>query len=133
MLITIGKLCKMRNDILASSFPIPTHGRGSRILDSDKVGIGTNGYNPMPFAVYILQSITNGRYYIGSTNNVSNRLTYHNSGKVISTKAYIPWKLVKVEEFMTRKEASARELQLKSWKKRVAIEKLIMAPSSSLV
>ncbi|MBI3588827.1 MAG: GIY-YIG nuclease family protein [Candidatus Liptonbacteria bacterium] len=87
----------------------------------------------MPFAVYILQSITNGRYYIGSTNNVSNRLTYHNSGKVISTKAYIPWKLVKVEEFMTRKEASARELQLKSWKKRVAIEKLIMAPSSSLV
>jgi len=75
--------------------------------------------------MYILQSLKNNRYYIGSTRNLVKRIHRHNSGTVLSTKAHLPWKLVYSETFETKGEASRRELQIKSWKKRVAIEKLI--------
>ena len=44
---------------------------------------------------------------------------------VKSTKRYAPWDIAYIESFTTLKEARARELQLKSWKKRSALEKLI--------
>ena len=77
------------------------------------------------FYVYILKSLIFGRYYIGSCDNIEKRLFLHNGGKVKSTKAFTPWKLMKQEEFMTRKEAIIRERRLKSWKSRTAIERLI--------
>mgnify|MGYP001595735303 len=77
------------------------------------------------FYVYILKSLIFGRYYIGSCDNIEKRLFQHNGGKVKSTKAFTPWKLMKQEEFMTRKEAIIRERRLKSWKSRTAIERLI--------
>jgi len=64
-------------------------------------------------------------YYIGSTNNIEQRLAKHNAGSVPSTKPYRPWKLRKTEIFDTKSEASIREMQLKSWKKRSAIERLL--------
>jgi putative endonuclease len=74
---------------------------------------------------YILQSILNGRYYVGSTDNTQERLKRHNNGLVKSTKPYLPWKLSYYECFTTRSEATRREYQIKSWKKRIMIEKLI--------
>ena len=47
------------------------------------------------------------------TTNVENRMAEHNSGKTKSTKGYVPWKLVFVEEFVTRSEAREREKYLK--------------------
>lgn len=79
----------------------------------------------MMYTFYILESLKNGRYYIGSTENIQERLAKHNRGEVKSTKSYCPWKLVYSEPFPTRGEAHSRELQVKSWKKRLAIEKLI--------
>ena len=46
--------------------------------------------------------------------DVEQRLKTHNSGKVRSTKAYVYWTLVHVEEFANRKEARKREKYLKS-------------------
>ena len=79
------------------------------------------------FFLYILQSCKNGRYYVGSTDNVERRLGRHNAGKVKSTKAYLPWRVVRTETFADRSEAYRREFQIKSWKKRLMIEKLIGA------
>lgn len=46
--------------------------------------------------------------------NVDRRITEHNSGKVRSTKAYCPWKLLHLESFEDRKSAREREKYLKS-------------------
>ena len=68
------------------------------------------------FYVYILQSDLTGKYYIGSTKNVSQRLARHNSKMVLSTKSHCPWKLIHTEIFDTLSEARRRELEIKSWK-----------------
>ncbi len=78
------------------------------------------------YFVYILKSIVNGSYYIGSCQNIETRLKQHNLGLVKSTKRYPPWIIVHNENFATLNEARAREKQIKSWKKRVAIERLII-------
>lgn len=77
------------------------------------------------YSVYILESETNGSYYIGSTGNLNQRLIYHNSGKVKSTSAGTPWILKYKEYYSNLNEARKREVQLKGWKKRKAIERLI--------
>ncbi len=82
------------------------------------------------YTVYILQSKKNGRYYIGSTDSFNRRFAEHNSGLVKSTKAYLPWEFAYKEIFETRSDALKREYQLKSWKKRSAIEKLLASSSN---
>lgn len=77
------------------------------------------------FYAYILQSDKNGRYYVGSCEDVGKRLERHNKGFVQSTKGYLPWKVIYTETYQTLSEARKREYQIKSWKKRSAIESLI--------
>lgn len=77
------------------------------------------------FYLYILHSIKNGRYYIGSCEDLDRRLSMHNRGLVKSTKGYLPWEMVYNESYSTLSEARKREYQVKGWKKRVAIERLI--------
>ncbi len=66
------------------------------------------------FSTYILYSIAFDRYYVGMTENIKTRLSYHNSGKVKSTKAFMPWTIKYCENYSTRLEARAREKYLKS-------------------
>ena len=75
--------------------------------------------------VYILQSVMNGSYYIGSCGNIDRRLIKHNKGLVQSTRRYRPWVLVYSEKYETLVEAKKREKQIKLWKKRRAIASLI--------
>ncbi len=77
------------------------------------------------FYIYILKSSSNNSYYVGNCNNVDKRFNLHNKGLVRSTKRYTPWKLVYKEEYKTLSEANRREMQIKSWKKRGAIEGLL--------
>jgi putative endonuclease len=77
------------------------------------------------FSVYILKSSVTDKYYIGQTSDIDKRLLYHNSGYSKSTKAVIPWKLVYSENFDTRQQAMNREAELKKYKGRVMIEKII--------
>lgn len=86
----------------------------------------------MYFCVYILKSEKTNGYYIGSTNNIERRIREHNKGKSRYTKGKGPWIILYREGFNSLREARLREQQIKSWKKRVAIEKLInLAPSSN--
>jgi putative endonuclease len=80
------------------------------------------------YYVYILESLKNNSYYIGCTNNTENRLRQHNAGKSRYTKNKGPWLIRHTETYQSLKEARHREKQIKSWKKRAAVEKLIQAP-----
>ncbi|WP_299763396.1 GIY-YIG nuclease family protein [uncultured Dokdonia sp.] len=66
------------------------------------------------YFVYVLRSEVDGRLYKGLTQDIENRLREHNSGKMKSTKGYIPWVLVYQEKIETRVEARKREKYLKS-------------------
>lgn len=66
------------------------------------------------FFVYIIRSEMDGRFYVGLTENVENRIIQHNKGMTFSTKGYRPWKLFFKEEYITRLEARSREKYLKS-------------------
>jgi len=81
------------------------------------------------FYLYILQSDSSGRYYIGQTDNLDRRLAEHNDPLYTSTKTTKrfqgPWKLVYSEEYQNRSEAMLREHQIKAWKSRKAINELI--------
>jgi putative endonuclease len=70
------------------------------------------------YYVYILKSLTNGRFYIGQTNNIERRLRDHNSGQSRYTSLTKPFILLHTEEFSTRAEAVRRERNLKSGKGR---------------
>ena len=65
------------------------------------------------------------RYYIGHTNNLTERLKKHNSNHKGFTGKARDWKIVYTENFSDKKEAYLRERQVKSWKSRKAIDKLI--------
>ncbi|WP_163326111.1 GIY-YIG nuclease family protein [Draconibacterium mangrovi] len=79
----------------------------------------------MAYYMYILQSEKNGKYYIGSTQNVEERLQQHNWSRTPSTKSGIPWKLVYSEEFEERPSATQREYEIKQKKSRKYIQFLI--------
>ena len=63
--------------------------------------------------VYLLQN-KQGRWYIGSTNNIQKRILSHNTGKNQATTHWIPWKLIYCEISVNRDDARAREKYLKS-------------------
>ena len=79
------------------------------------------------FFVYILQSESSNRYYIGQTKTLHERVAYHNANYSRSLKNRGPWKLIYFESFSTRAEAMRRERQIKSWKDRSMIERLVSA------
>lgn len=102
----------------------------SRVLDKvgTLVGTGprTSGFQSMYF-IYVLKSLIDNSYYVGCTDNVDRRLLEHNKGLSKYTKNKKPWNLVYREEYNSLSEARRREKQIKGWKKREAIEKLINA------
>ncbi len=77
------------------------------------------------YTAYILQSSKDGKYYIGSTDNIEERLIKHNKGYSRYTKGKGPFNLAYREDFLTRSEAKKGEYHLKSLKSRIAIENLI--------
>ena len=63
--------------------------------------------------VYVLQSIQDDeKFYIGFSNDLRQRLAYHNAGKNPSTKGYT-WHVVYYEAFLTETAARKRERVLK--------------------
>jgi putative endonuclease len=70
------------------------------------------------FYVYLLESISTGKYYIGQTEKLESRLQKHNKGYVRSTRHFAPWKIVGYKKVETRKEAMRLESKLKNLKKR---------------
>jgi len=68
----------------------------------------------LAYVVYILYSPSLGRFYVGQTEDLVDRLIRHNSGRNKSTKAGVPWTLVHSEQVPNRAEALARERKIKN-------------------
>lgn len=77
------------------------------------------------YYVYVLKSDKSGKLYKGSTENLKERFTNHNSGKVASTKNGRSWKLVYYEAFISKKDARREELFLKTGKGRDRLKYLL--------
>jgi putative endonuclease len=78
------------------------------------------------FLTYILFSAIRDKYYIGYTgDNLLERVRKHNSNHKGFTGFTADWRVVYVEEYLTKKEAMQREKEIKQWKSRKMIEKLI--------
>ena len=75
---------------------------------------------------YILFSNQLNRYYVGASRDVVDKRTYkHNHKHKGFTAAANDWCVVYVETFQEFKDALSREKQIKAWKSRIMIEKLI--------
>ena len=75
--------------------------------------------------VYILQSLKNGRYYVGSTNDLERRLSEHNSGKCKYTSKTGPWKLEFSQKFTNLSVVRKVEFWLKMQKDSDFIRRII--------
>src|SRR5690606_1242952 len=69
------------------------------------------------YITYILESTSTGRLYIGSTNNLEDRLLRHNTGRNKYTKGKGPWRILYFKKFGSRSEAVQLEQKLKRWKR----------------
>ena len=73
------------------------------------------------FYVYVLYNPQKNFIYIGYSENLKKRYQEHNSGKVKSTKAYKPLKLIFYEAYSTKSDAKRREMYLKGNKGRTTL------------
>ena len=80
--------------------------------------------HPMYFT-YIIYSATINRYYVGFTNNLSERLKRHNAKHKGFSNQASDWMVIYYESFNSKAMAMAREKQIKSWKSRQKIEELV--------
>ncbi|MDP5198725.1 MULTISPECIES: GIY-YIG nuclease family protein [Flavobacterium] len=76
------------------------------------------------FYVYIIYSKTFDVYYKGFSENVDQRLIYHNENRSKYTANKGPWELVYLKGFETKREALIEELRLKKLNRK-SIEALI--------
>ena len=70
------------------------------------------------YFVYVLRSMKTGRRYIGSCEDLQDRLRRHNNGESKSTKHGVPWQLIYREGLQTRVAAVRRERYFKTGKGR---------------
>jgi putative endonuclease len=81
--------------------------------------------------VYILESLADGDYYKGSSENYEKRLEEHNRRECQFTRTKCPWKLIFAQTFETKGEALTRERQLKKCNKQY-LKWLIQQPVNIL-
>jgi putative endonuclease len=75
-----------------------------------------NGRTLFMYYVYVLKSKKDNNLYIGCTGNLAERLEYHNSGKVKSTKPRRPFEVIFYEEYDDKYEAFNMEKYYKTIK-----------------
>jgi putative endonuclease len=78
------------------------------------------------YEVYVLLSLKDNGWYIGSSNSTNRRLKEHNSGKVKSTQNRRPLKLIYSESFSNRSRAEKAEQYYKSGAGRIKLRKLLI-------
>ena len=76
------------------------------------------------FTVYVLYSQSFDKIYVGFSSDLEKRLLAHNHPSNKGwTKSFQPWKIIYTEEYETKVDAMAREIQLKSSRGRDFIRK----------
>ena len=65
------------------------------------------------YYVYIIESLSNGKWYYGLTCDRNNRLNAHNKGLNKSTAKGRPWRYIFFRQFNNKSDARAFEIYLK--------------------
>ena len=80
----------------------------------------------MNHCVYIHFSSSKNKYYVGYTGDaLTERIRKHNTNHKGFTGGIGDWELKYTEQFPSKSDALKREKQIKNWKSRSLIEKLI--------
>ena len=109
---------KIENFLFFGTRAFDWQSRGHR-FDSDILHKARNMrafFIKMQFSVYILKSEKNGRFYIGQTQDIRQRLEFHNTGRSKYTKNFGPWVLFASKIVATRSDAILLERKLKNLK-----------------
>ncbi len=75
------------------------------------------------FYVYILKSKKDNNLYTGYSSDLKERIKWHSEGKSQATKWRLPIELIYYEAYKDKKDATKREIFLKSGKGRELIKK----------
>lgn len=78
------------------------------------------------FYTYILYSKTIDKFYIGASENPSERLKKHKNKHSGYTSQTSDWEIVFLKKFDSKNEAFTFERKIKQWKSRKMIRKLIL-------
>lgn len=133
----IAAFDRTQRRMLQFSQSIPSGGAVAQLgarLDGIEEVEGSNPFGStrswfMAFHVYILQSEATGRYYVGQSEHLQERVAYHNANYSKALKNRGPWKLVHTEQYVTRSEAVRRERDIKRQKDRRFVEGLVRSAS----
>jgi putative endonuclease len=80
----------------------------------------------MAYTLYILYSPSKDKFYVGHTGDtIISRLKKHNTNHKGFTGKALDWKIIYTEDYNSKSEAYQREREIKNWKNRKMIEKLI--------
>jgi len=77
------------------------------------------------FYVYVLYNKENNFIYVGYSEDLKERVKYHNSGYVKSTKFYKPLELIHYEAYVNMKDAKRREEYLKTNKGKTTLTTML--------
>jgi len=77
------------------------------------------------FYVYVLQSLLNGRLYVGRTANLKRRFKEHIDAKVWTTSRMLPVKLIFYEAFAVAGDSIRRERYLKTSKGKATLKQML--------
>ena len=69
----------------------------------------------MAYYVYILQSEVDQTFYKGFTENPLQRIIQHNHREMIYSSKKMPWKIISLLEYDTKKEALIAERKIKKY------------------
>ncbi|NQV90531.1 GIY-YIG nuclease family protein [Candidatus Uhrbacteria bacterium] len=66
------------------------------------------------YYVYVIESMSSGKWYIGYSADLKERVAKHNRDGNTSTSKRGPWKVIYYEAYLNQKDALGREKFLKS-------------------
>ncbi len=79
-----------------------------------RIPLGLPRIHPMKIKLYIIKGLTEGKHYVGITNNLQRRLQEHAGGATKSGQIIGEFTLIHTEEFTDYETARKREKFLKS-------------------
>jgi putative endonuclease len=77
------------------------------------------------YYVYVLENKAKNFIYVGYSEDLKTRHETHNQGRVTSTKAYIPLKLIHYEAYKHMQDAKRREHYFKTTKGKVTLKQML--------
>jgi len=86
----------------------------------------------MPYAIYILQSLLDQSFYVGSSADPFDRLEKHNRPHMGYTASRQPWKLVFVQWLPDKTQALKLERIVKAKKSKQFLQNMILSQDNDL-